>query len=371
MSAENAIVPIAAAQHDDREDQNITNDAPNKPSTSNALEAEIDNESTRYGLPWNYHFEIEKSILRIQQKKATRVALQFPEGLLFFATAIADVLEEHTGAEMVILGDVTYGACCVDDFAAEALGCDFMIHYGHSCLVSIKDCCLANMLYVFVEIDIDVKHFTDTVKSLVPKDKHVACVSTIQFVSAMRAAVDVLNTEHFEKTIVVPQNRPLSKGELLGCTSPKLATFGDEAKDIDTVLYVGDGRFHLESFMIHNPHIKALQYDPYKKVMTSEGYDHKEMHSIRKGAIERAKAAQSFGIIMGTLGRQGNSRVVDRIRELARRQGKTTTLFLMSEIFPSKLALIKDVDAFIQIACPRLSIKSALFGLLNAERFPH
>ena len=356
MSAESAIVPIAAAQHDDREDQNITNDAPNKPSTSNALEAEIDNESTRYGLPWNYHFEIEKSILRIQQKKATRVALQFPEGLLFFATAIADVLEEHTGAEMVILGDVTYGACCVDDFAAEALGCDFMIHYGHSCLVSIKDCCLANMLYVFVEIDIDVKHFTDTVKSLVPKDKHVACVSTIQFVSAMRAAVDVLNTEHFEKTIVVPQNRPLSKGELLGCTSPKLATFGDEAKDIDTVLYVGDGRFHLESFMIHNPHIKALQYDPYKKVMTSEGYDHKEMHSIRKGAIERAKAAQSFGIIMGTLGRQGNSRVVDRIRELARRQGKTTTLFLMSEIFPSKLALIKDVDAFIQIACPRLSI---------------
>ena len=36
--------------------------------------------------------------------------------------------------ETVIMGDVTYGACCVDDFTARALGCDFMIHYGHSCL---------------------------------------------------------------------------------------------------------------------------------------------------------------------------------------------------------------------------------------------
>lgn len=36
--------------------------------------------------------------------------------------------------ETVIMGDVTYGACCVDDYTARALGCDFMVHYGHSCL---------------------------------------------------------------------------------------------------------------------------------------------------------------------------------------------------------------------------------------------
>ena len=33
------------------------------------------------------------------------------------------------------MGDVTYGACCVDDFSAAALRCDFLLHYGHSCLV--------------------------------------------------------------------------------------------------------------------------------------------------------------------------------------------------------------------------------------------
>ena len=32
------------------------------------------------------------------------------------------------------MGDVTYGACCVDDYTALALGCDMLVHYGHSCL---------------------------------------------------------------------------------------------------------------------------------------------------------------------------------------------------------------------------------------------
>ena len=36
-----------------------------------------------------------------------------------------------------ILGDVTYGASCVDDYSSAALGVDFRVHYGHSCLVPV------------------------------------------------------------------------------------------------------------------------------------------------------------------------------------------------------------------------------------------
>ena len=45
-----------------------------------------------------------------------------PEGLTMFATTIADILEKYTDAEIIIMADVTYGACCVDDFSAKALG---------------------------------------------------------------------------------------------------------------------------------------------------------------------------------------------------------------------------------------------------------
>ncbi len=39
-----------------------------------------------------------------------------------YACVISDILERFASTEVVILGDVTYGACCVDDLGAKALG---------------------------------------------------------------------------------------------------------------------------------------------------------------------------------------------------------------------------------------------------------
>lgn len=114
-------------------------------------------------LPANYNFEIPKTIWRARSLQAKRVALQLPEGLTMFATALADIIEKYTGAEMVIMADVTYGACCVDDFSARALGCDLMVHYGHSCLVPIDRTSSIKMLYVFVDIKIDPAHLIETI----------------------------------------------------------------------------------------------------------------------------------------------------------------------------------------------------------------
>ena len=91
------------------------------------------------------------------------MSLQFPEGLLVFSTLIADILSKFAQVDCLILGDVTYGACCVDDLASKALECDFIVHYGHSCLVPIQDLSIKNALYVFVEIDIDVEHLIQSI----------------------------------------------------------------------------------------------------------------------------------------------------------------------------------------------------------------
>ena len=64
------------------------------------------------GLPSNYNFEIPKTIWRVRETKAKRVALQMPEGLLIFAPLICDIIETFTEADTVIMGDVTYGKNC-------------------------------------------------------------------------------------------------------------------------------------------------------------------------------------------------------------------------------------------------------------------
>lgn len=304
-------------------------------------------------LPSNYNFEIYKTIRRIKTLDAKMVALQFPEGLLIFACAIADILEKFAGCESLIMGDVTYGACCVDDLTAKALGAQLMVHYGHSCLVPV-DVMTAGlkMLYVFVDIQIDLNHFVETVRFNFPIDEvtpHLAVVSTIQFVAALQSSSRELTENGYRVTI--PQAKPLSPGEILGCTSPNLSD------DISAIIYLGDGRFHLESIMIANPLIPSYRYDPYNKEFTREYYDHEQMRANRLRAIEKAKSARHVGVILGTLGRQGSTKIMDNLVRRIEETGRTSTTVFLSEIFPEKLSLFNEhVDAWVQIACPRLSI---------------
>ena len=47
-----------------------------------------------------------------------------------FACLISDIFTNFCECEIIILGDVTFGACCIDDITSRELGGDFIIHYG-------------------------------------------------------------------------------------------------------------------------------------------------------------------------------------------------------------------------------------------------
>jgi 2-(3-amino-3-carboxypropyl)histidine synthase len=228
-----------------------------------------------------------------------------------------------------------------------------------------------------------------------PNRPHVNLLGTIQFRHALSEAQDLLRSERYGYNTSIPQAKPLSPGEVLGCTSPALARNDDiennnknESKE-SIVLFVADGRFHLEATMIANPHIPHFyRYDPYSKTLTEESYQHQKMKSIRYKAIQEASnsSVNIFGIILGTLGRQGeqslcringsaihsdvflfslhfcsfvsgNPALLTRIQERIKKCNKRSFVMLASEITPAKLALFDDkVDAWVQIACPRLSV---------------
>mmetsp|Transcript_6402 Transcript_6402/g.9061 ORF Transcript_6402/g.9061 Transcript_6402/m.9061 type:complete len:429 (-) Transcript_6402:385-1671(-) len=301
-------------------------------------------------LPKDYNFEIIKSVRRIKQLNATHVALQMPEGLLLYATVLADVFQRlvPTLQHVSVLGDVTYGACCVDDLGAKALGAQLLLHYGHSCLVPLQHTAVP-CLYVFVEIRIDVQHLVDCVCETIPESTPVCLLGTVQFRNALVEAAPIFNERN--RPSVIPQAKPLSPGEVLGCTSPKLDAYPNSV-----VVFCADGRFHLESTMISNPNHKFLRYDPYSKLLTVEKYDTIKMKSIRHDAIQKARNAKIFGVVLGTLGRQGNPAILQNIRSLLTKHNKRSFIMLLSEVTPAKLSSIPKPDAWVQIACPRLSV---------------
>jgi 2-(3-amino-3-carboxypropyl)histidine synthase len=325
---------------------------------------------TESSLPTAYSFEISKTVQRIQKLQLDKphIALQMPEGLLMYATVLADLYQRVIPSLQVsVLGDVTYGACCVDDLGAAALGAHLLVHFGHSCLVPMQHTVIP-CLYIFTEIQMDINHLVECLhatleKETVTKSKpHVYLLGTIQFRHAFVQALGMLQAKGYD--VSIPQAKPLSPGEVLGCTSPSLHAHeksGYEESDA-IVCFVADGRFHLESTLISNPHIRTFyRYDPYGKSLTEEEYAHEEMKGLRQKAVLAGgtASAKTFGILMGTLGRQGNPAIVQRIQKALRDAGKRHFLVLLSEISPAKLALLNAndrVDCWVQVACPRLSV---------------
>ncbi|GLC65677.1 hypothetical protein PLESTF_000328000 [Pleodorina starrii] len=301
-------------------------------------------------LPANYNFEIHKTVWRLRQAGARTVALQFPEGLQMYACAIADILETFAGVEhTLVMGDVTYGACCIDDLSAAALGADFLVHYGHSCLVPLDVTCVP-CLYVFVDIAVDVEHLVESVRvNFREGGTRLVMAGTIQFASAVQLARQRLAP--YFPSLAIPKCKPLSPGEVLGCTAPVV-----DPASADAIVFVSDGRFHLEAIMIANPSIPAYRYDPYGRVFTRERYDHAGMRAVRRRAIEAARTAKRWGVVLGTLGRQGNPAILTTLERHLAEKGVPYTLMLMSEVSPPRLAMFPELDAFVQIACPRLSI---------------
>lgn len=100
----------------------------------------------------------------------------------------------------------------------------------------------------------------------------------------------------------------------------------------------------------------SRRYDPYNRKLTIETYDHAGMRAVRRRMIEAAATAQHWGVVLGTLGRQGNPRIVTNLQQHLAARGCSITTVLLSEVSPPKLAAIGHVDAWVQVACPRLSI---------------
>jgi 2-(3-amino-3-carboxypropyl)histidine synthase len=256
---------------------------------------------------------------------------------------------------IITMGDLTYGACCVDDYLASSMGCDLIVHYAHSCLIPINQLSdKVKYLYVFLDIKFDLDHVISCIKHTFRPEVHkIAVASTIQFVASVHQVARILKQHNYE--ITLPQSRPLSSAEVLGCTAPKLG------EDINTIVFICDGRFHLEALMIANPNISAFRYDPYAKKLTRESYGFDDMYDQRMEAITKAvdvmKNGGTFGFVLGTLGRQGNEAVYDKmIERLERHSSCRCVKVLLPEIIHDTLKAFDSIDVWVQIACPRLSI---------------
>ncbi|ODN04782.1 Diphthamide biosynthesis protein 1 [Orchesella cincta] len=110
--------------------------------------------------------------------------------------------------------------------------------------------------------------------------------------------------------------------------------------------------------MMANPNTPAYRYDPYNTTLTYEEFNHSELNTKRQRAIcsLQSSEAKTVGVVLGTLGRQGNPIPMEHVYDKLVSKQLNPFVVLMSEVMPAKLELFKTVTAWVQFCCPRLSI---------------
>ncbi|XP_064311337.1 2-(3-amino-3-carboxypropyl)histidine synthase subunit 2 [Phalacrocorax carbo] len=286
-----------------------------------------------------------------------KVALQFPDELLADAAAVADQMEAQTGAKMYILGDTTYGSCCVDEVAAEHVGAEAVLHYGSACL---SPCRKLPVLHIFGQQPLDVGCCAEAFRELYPnRQSHVVVLSDVVYAHAMGELEQLLRPEYphiiFSRVVCEDPPGPAPHGEVwqFGRQFPVEAPGG--LQDY-AMFYVGAEGLALTSFML------TWNCCPFSSFNPATGCGRRETLNINRALmrrlylVERARDARVVGILVGTLGVAGYLDVLQHLRELLRRAGKRSYTLAMGKLNPAKLANFLEVDIFVLVACTQNSL---------------
>ncbi|MDI6720977.1 MAG: diphthamide biosynthesis enzyme Dph2 [Candidatus Aenigmarchaeota archaeon] len=285
----------------------------------------------------------EELAAKIARNGAKRILVQLPEGLKMKSIDVCNFLQQR-GFDVILSNDATYGACDLADYEAKQLGCDLLVHIGHSKFYVDFKTDVPVLYYIWPEkITIDSIDFSNI------KEKRIGILTSIQHMEILSEAKKLL--EHHGKEAVIG-------GQILGCWTANADKIMDK---VDAFLFIGSGEFH--PLAVNGKKIYRLDLE--KKEISEVDVD--KFNKLRYGNIFRAKDAKTFGILVSSKkGQRGLLARAERVRSCLEQKHKKAFIIVMNEITDEKLLGLK-VDAFINTACPRITDMPFSKPVINAN----
>lgn len=288
-----------------------------------------------------FDFDLNRIIDIIKEKHYKTVGLQLPEGFKRQAFDIAGKLEEKTGAGIIISGNPCFGACDIDTILAGNV--DILFHFGHSTMSKIN-----NVVFIEARSNVDV---LPCVRTALPylKTNKIGLITTVQHVHKMNE-ISIFLKENGKEAIIGKGDRRVSyPGQVLGCN------FTAARVDCEEYLYIGSGQFHPLGVAIATGK-RVVATDPYLNQAIIVSPD--KFLRKRGGYIAKSMDAKVFGIIVSTKSGQNRIEIAKRLSKMANVHGKEAQIIMMDLVTPEELLAFK-VDAYVNTACPRITIDDA------------
>uniref|UniRef100_M4C6S2 2-(3-amino-3-carboxypropyl)histidine synthase subunit 2 n=1 Tax=Hyaloperonospora arabidopsidis (strain Emoy2) TaxID=559515 RepID=M4C6S2_HYAAE len=321
------------------------------------------------------YYDVVRTVEQLRRGGYRKIALQFPDSLLPDAPQVQKELKDRLKGQwerVFVLGDTSYGSCCVDEVAAQHLVADCIVHYGRSCLSTTTK---IPVIYVFgnapIQVDECVEQLSERVGAVDPKKMlvllyepryhHASCAvfeglkekfdgRKLVF-GTMKTFYDPTADVEDVETLDGGENSSLSVLHIGGQDIFVESETAEVTSETFALLYIGAESAHLTSILMRHSTVDCFSYNPETKSTRKEGATVNRALMRRFFLVQQAKEAQIYGILMGTLGVNKYLDVVHGLQKLIKKSGRKSYLFVVGKVNVPKLANYAEIDAFVLVAC--------------------
>jgi 2-(3-amino-3-carboxypropyl)histidine synthase len=284
----------------------------------------------------------------IEAKRPSVMVVNAPGGLIRQTKDLMERVREKYGVTCILAGDSCFGICDTVDDDVENLHADLALHIGHNASVKV----VGDYTYLIDAVDdADFSEVVETSVITLAPYKRIGLATFSQHLHQLLPVKRKLEQKGFDVRIG-SQNDLMMEGQIFGCDFSTSQPLRDE---IDAFVFLGESEFHAVGLALASAK-PTFMLDPHMNVVTDMQAAAEERRKRAVLAIYKALDARVFGVVTGLKEGQkmlGRSEWISKRLEM---NGRKVVRIALKEVIPERLALHREIEAFVQTACPRISI---------------
>ena len=288
----------------------------------------------------------ERIFKEIEEKDPASVSLNGPDGILPQVQETAIKISEKFGIPTYVLADTTWGTCDMNSMGSKVLGADIQFNIGHTINTEVYE---KNLILIDAFDDVEFDRVAKKCTELL-KGKIISLVTDSQHLHQIDKVEKIL-TENGITVKIGKGKGQLNDGQVFGC---EFYPASELKKEVDAYVFLGQSNFHAAGIAL-STNLPTYVLDPYFNEVREVTEFAQKLKKKATLAIYKAADAKSFGVIIGLKEGQLSKVFALKIKKDLEKEGKQVQLFALTDITNDRLKNLKGIDAFIQVACPRIS----------------
>ena len=289
----------------------------------------------------------EKRIFEIiKERNPASISLNGPDGILPQVQETAKNITKNFNIPAYVLADTTWGTCDLNSNGSKVLGADIQFNVGHTINIEEYE---KNVFLIDAYDDVGFESVAQKCTELL-KGKTISLVTDSQHLHQ----VDNVKKIFLENSIYVKIGKgkgQLNDGQVFGC---EFYPTSELKKEVDAYVFLGQSNFHAAGIAL-STNLPTYILDPYFNEVREITEFAQKLKRKSTLAIFKAAEAKTFGIIIGLKEGQLSKVFGLKMKKQLEEFGKEVQLFALTDITNERLKNLKGIDAFIQVACPRIS----------------